>query len=156
MDDKMKQAVNLSLAEVFETMFFTILEPLDAIPASEDWPSGKDFVEAEISYSGNGIVGELRFFFPQGLARSLAANFLGEPQDKLSDAQLVDTVRETVNMGVGSMLGRIDPNGECTLGIPKARLVDDFTPDGIIADLELYVFRTAFGFLWLVYNVKSL
>ncbi|MDH3393989.1 MAG: chemotaxis protein CheX [Desulfobulbaceae bacterium] len=155
MDDNVKQAVSLSLAEVFETMFFTLLEPVDGIPARDEWSSEKDFVEAEISYTGANNSGELRFFFPQSLARSIATNFLGEPEDNLSDEQLVDTVRETVNMGVGSMLGRIDPDGQCALGIPQARLVSDFTPEKIIADLGLYVFRTSFGFLWMEYNAKS-
>lgn len=155
MDDNVKQAASLSLTEVFETMFFTLLEPVDGIPDRDEWSAEKDFIEAEISYSGGGNSGEVRFFFPQSLARAIAMNFLGEQEDKLSDAQLIDTVRETVNMGVGSMLGRLDPNGECTLGIPQARLVDDFTPEAIVADLGLYVFRTAFGFLWLEYNTKS-
>jgi len=155
MDDNVKQAVSLSLTEVFETMFFTLLEPLDGIPARDEWPPEKDFVMAEISYSGGGIVGELRFYFPQSLARSIAMNFLGEQEDSLSEGQLVDTVRETVNMGVGSMLGRLDPAGECTLGIPKARLVDDFSPEAIVAELGLYVFRTASGFLWLEYRTRK-
>jgi len=154
MDDKMKQAVGLSMAEVFETMFFTLLEPVDGIPSRSEWPPEKDFVEAEISYAG-GNSGALRFFFPLPLARVIAANFLGEPEGELRDAQIVDTVRETVNMAVGSMLGRIDPAGECALAIPRARMVDDFTPEAIIADLGLYVFRTAFGYLWLIYNTTT-
>lgn len=155
MDDKMKQAVGLALAEVFETMFFTLLEPMDAIPSRTEWPAGKDFVAAEISYAGGGKSGELRFFFPLTLARSIAANFLGEPEGELSEGQIVDTVRETVNMAVGSMLGRIDPAGECALAIPQARMVGDFTPEAVIADLGLYVFRTSFGYLWLVYNMAT-
>ena len=63
MDNRTKEAVNLSLAEVFETMFFTLLEPVTAIPSREEWSSEKVFVEAEISYSGVKS-GELRFFFP--------------------------------------------------------------------------------------------
>ena len=154
MDQNVKQAVGASLAEVFETMFFTLLEPVDGIPSREEWASEKDFVEADISYTGSNS-GELQFFFPQTLARSIAANFLGEQADELSDGQIVDTVRESVNMAVGSMLGRIDPNGECSLSIPQARVVADFSPESIVAELGLYVFRTASGYLWLVYKTKS-
>jgi len=154
MDQNVKQAVGASLAEVFETMFFTLLEPVDGIPSREEWASEKDFVEADISYTGSNS-GELQFFFPQPLARSIAANFLGEQVDELSDGQIVDTVRESVNMAVGSMLGRIDPNGECSLSIPQARVVADFSPESIVAELGLYVFRTASGYLWLVYKTKS-
>lgn len=154
MDQIMKQAVGASLAEVFETMFFTLLEPVDGIPARDQWASEQDFVEAEISYTGANS-GELRFFFPLSLARSIAANFLGEQAAELSDGQIVDTVRESVNMAVGSMLGRIDPNGECSLSIPQARLVADFTPEAIVAELGLYVFRTASNYLWLVCKTKT-
>ncbi len=153
MDDNMRQAVSSSLAEVFETMFFTLLEPVDAIPTRQEWSPEKDFVEAEISYSGVNS-GDLRFFFPQSLARSIASNFLGE-QEELSEGQIVDTVRESVNMAVGSMLGRIDPAGECVLAIPQARLLDDFTPESIVAELGLCVFRTASGYLWLVCNTNT-
>lgn len=154
MDQNVKQAVSTSLAEVFETMFFTLLEPVDSIPSRDEWSSESDFVEADISYSGVNS-GELQFFFPQSLARSIAANFLGEEAGELSDGQIVDTVREAVNMAVGSMLGKIDPNGECSLSIPQAQLVADFSPESIVAELGLYVFRTATGYLWLVYKVKT-
>ena len=153
MDENIKQAVNFSLAQVFERMFFTLLEPMTVIPAQDEWALEKDYVEAEISYSGINS-GELRFFFPQRLARSIAANFSGESEELLGDDQVVDTVRESVNMAVGSLLGRIDPGGECALAIPKARLNSDFRPETIIADPGLNVFRTAFGYLWLVYNFR--
>lgn len=154
MDESIKQAVNFSLAQVFERMFFTLLEPVTDIQNQDEWAQEKDFVEAEISYTGVNS-GELRFFFPERLARSMAANFLGEQEDALSEGQIVDTARESINMAVGNLLGRIDPGGECALAIPKARLNSDFKPETVIGEPGLNVFRTAFGYIWLVYNLRT-
>ncbi|MDH5298419.1 MAG: chemotaxis protein CheX, partial [Desulfobulbaceae bacterium] len=149
MEDIVKQAVGAALAEVFERMFFTLLEPLEGIPPREEWSAEEEFVEASIAYAGQ-INGALRFFFPRGLARAITDNFLGGDESEVSDGRVLDTVREAVNMAVGSMLGRIDPEGHCTLGIPEARLVGDFSAESVIADLGLYVFNSNFGHLWVI------
>ncbi len=149
MDETLKHAIGAALAEVFETMFFTLLEPLEAIPPHAEWAREKHFVEATISYQGQ-LNGELRFFFPHTLARNITANFLGGGDVEVGEGQILDTVREAVNMAVGSMLGRLDPEGHCTLGIPVARRVGEFSPESVLADLNLYVFRTgSAGHLWL-------
>ena len=149
MDDALHQAVSAALADVFEKMFFTLLEPLTDLPPQEEWGEEEGFVEASIGYTGE-LAGVLHFYFPLELARAITSNFLGGDEVEVGEAQMLDTVREAVNMAVGSMLGRIDPEGHCTLGIPEAHPAENFSPESLIADLGLYVFRTSFGNLWLV------
>jgi len=154
MEEAVRRAIAVSLAEVFETMFFTLLEPLSAIPPREEWGDEQDFVGASLSFDGP-VSGRLHFYLPRPLARSITGNFLGDADVEVSEAQIFDTVREAVNMAVGSMLGRIDPEGHCMLGIPEAYAASDFSPEAVVADLGLSVFKTGFGHLWVTCIVKS-
>lgn len=151
MDESMKQTVYQTTSEVFETMFFTFLEPLLKVPPKEEWESSADHIEALIGYKGN-INGTVRFYFPVKLANHITLNFLAVEEADLNERQVIDTVGETANMAVGSLLGKIDPQGSCKLAIPQAKKISDFSPATIASDPDLFVFNTEHGLLWMIHQ----
>lgn len=151
MTEDMKKTVYTTMSEVFETMFFTYLEPMFEIPPREEWNASSDYLEASITYQGE-ISGSFKFYFPEPLARQITLNFLGIDDDALENRQIIDTVGETANMTVGSLLGKLDPQGSCTLGMPQTKKVGEFSPEKIVEAPGLYVYNTEFGLLWMVHN----
>ncbi len=149
MDESLRQTIFETFSEVFETMFFTFLEPLSEPPAAEEVNSAGGFIEALITYSG-GNTGSFHFYFPIGLAKNITLNFLGVDEDEVEESQMTDTAGETANMAIGSLLGKLDPEGKCSLAIPEAKELENFSPDSILADSGLCMFRTEFGILWVV------
>lgn len=148
MDDKLQRIILETFSEVFETMFFTFLEPLAEAPGKEEFCRGR-FVEATISYSG-GCNGSFFFYFPWELAKNITVNFLGVEDDEVQDRQILDTAAETANMAIGSLLGKLDPGGTASLAIPQTRLLADFSPETLVDSTGLCMFSTEFGILWVV------
>lgn len=148
MDDRLHEAVFQTFSEVFETMFFTFLEPVPAPPAKNGGNPG-EYLEAQISYSG-GCRGSFRFYFPRGLARNITVNFLGVNDEEVTESQIRDTVAETANMAIGSLLGKLDPQGKGLLAFPMVRDLADFSPLPLLEEEGLVLFATEFGLLWVV------
>lgn len=150
MNAELKKNLYRTLSDVFETMFFTILEPLPEPPSLEE-VSDQGHLEAVIGYQGE-REGVIRFYFPEPLARYITVNLLGMESTQLTETQLLDTVKETANMAVGSLLGRIDPEGLCNLGIPESRRAVDFPPPTLGSHPGVAAFNSEHGVLWLVYE----
>ncbi|HIJ77779.1 MAG: chemotaxis protein CheX [Desulfobulbaceae bacterium] len=147
MDESLRQVIFETFSDVFEKMFFTFLEPLSAVPASEQVGDAGKFILAEISYSG-GNNGNFCFYFPWELAKNITINFLGVEDEDVKLSQIADTAAETANMAIGSLLGKLDPKGQSSLAIPKARELVDFAPVSLSADAETCMFNTEFGILY--------
>jgi len=145
MSEVLRETVFETFAEVFETMFFTVLETFEEPPGKKDFVSGR-FVEATIGYSG-GCNGRFVFYLPWELARNITVNFLGIEEDEVQEAQIMDTAAETANMAIGSLLGKLDPGGSASLGIPKVRELADFAPQALLDDPGLFMFNTDYGIL---------
>ncbi|HIJ90262.1 MAG: chemotaxis protein CheX [Desulfobulbaceae bacterium] len=148
MDENLRRVIFETFSEVFETMFFTFLEPLEEAPGKGELGCGR-FIEATISYSG-GSNGNFLFYFPWELAKNITVNFLGVDEDEVRDGQLKDTAAETANMAIGSLLGKLDPGGKASLAIPQARLLAEFSPETLFGETGLCMFGTEFGILWVV------
>ncbi|MCX5876806.1 MAG: chemotaxis protein CheX [Deltaproteobacteria bacterium] len=148
MDEDLRRVIFATFSEVFETMFFTFLEPLEEAPGKEELACGK-FIEATIGYSG-GCNGRFIFCFPWELGKNITVNFLGVDEDEASDSQIIDTAAETANMAIGSLLGKLDPGGTASLAIPQARLLAEFSPETLLGVSGLCMFNTEFGILWVV------
>lgn len=146
MDDDSRRVIFETFSEVFETMFFTFLEPLEEAPGKEELGSGK-FIEATIGYSG-GCNGNFLFYFPWELGKNITVNFLGIDEGEVQDRQIADTAAETANMAIGGLLGKLDPGGTASLAIPQASVLDDFSPDALLGATGLCMFNTEFGILW--------
>ncbi|OGQ99924.1 MAG: hypothetical protein A2505_04925 [Deltaproteobacteria bacterium RIFOXYD12_FULL_55_16] len=148
MDEELQLLIFETFSEVFETMFFTVLELPEEAPGKEELACGR-FIEAAISYSG-GCNGSFLFYFPWELGRNITVNFLGIEEDVVQDRQVLDTAAETANMAIGSLLGHLDPEGKASLGIPQPRLLADFSPETLLGASGLCIFSTDFGLLWVV------
>lgn len=148
MDDKLRQIIFETFSEVFETMFFTFLEPLEEEPGKGELGRSK-FIEATIGYAG-GCNGRFLFYFPWELARNITVNFLGVDEDEVLDGQVMDTMAETANMAIGSLLGKLDPGGKASLAIPQARVLAEFSPETLLGATGLCMFSTEFGIIWVV------
>ena len=148
MDEELRQVIFETFSEVFETMFFTFLEPLEEAPGKEELACGR-FVEATISYSG-GCNGNFLFYFPWELGKNITVNFLGVDEAEVQDGQVKDTAAETANMAIGGLLGKLDPAGKAALAIPQARVLADFSPETLLGASVLCMFNTEFGILWVV------
>jgi len=149
--DSEKSLLNAAAVEVFGTMYFTPVELLPELPAQDSWQVEDRHVKTTIAYTGP-LQARLDFYFPYRLAVSIAGGFLGLSEAAVSEQQLLDTMRESANMIVGSFLGRIDPDGVCALGIPVAEVVGDFSPERVSHDGDLLAFVSDFGYLWIVYS----
>lgn len=150
MDDNLKQTIFETFSEVFETMFFTFLDPQAELPPADEVGEAGTYVEAKISYSGADR-GSFQLYMPYQLARNITLNFLGVEEYGLTENQVKDTAAETANMAVGSLLGKIDPGGRTVLAIPQASILTDFSPALLLDDPGLFLFGTDAGMLWVVY-----
>jgi len=141
--------LNAAAIEVFGTMYYTPVELLPDLPDQESWHVEDQYVKTSIGYNGP-LQADIRFYFPRSLAVSIAGGFLGVGEEEISDLQLIDTMREAANMIVGNFLGRIDPAGACTLGIPEAEVIQGFSPKSVLPEGDLMAFISDFGFLWML------
>lgn len=151
MDTNLRQTIYETLSEVFETMYFTFLEPLFEVPPPEEISVSDAYYEATIAFQGEKS-GRIRFYLPARLARGITVNFLGVDEVDVNESQVLDTVKETANMAVGSLLGRIDPGGTMKLGLPQSQVAADFSAEALRAQPGLFLFNTEHGLLWIVYE----
>ncbi|MDF1615169.1 chemotaxis protein CheX [Desulfurivibrio dismutans] len=151
MDEQFRQMIYDTFSEVFETMFFTFLEPIDELSGAVALSADDDYIQANISYHGPES-GRFALYLPQRLARNITMNFLGVEAGEVGEAQILDTAKETANMAVGSLLGRVDPGGEAKLHIPEAYLLDDFSAQELLEQPGALLFNTDFGALWVVFK----
>ena len=143
------QKLNESAVEVFGAMYYTPIELLPEVPPQDQWNLEENYAQTSIEYTGPHVA-KVAFFFPRTLAINIAGGFLGVDESALVEEQLVDTMREATNMIIGSFLGRIDPGGECKLGIPVAEIVSGFSPENC-SEGKLVTFISDFGYLWMTF-----
>lgn len=111
-----EQSLNLICSEtvssVLETMFFTA--PIDFA----DGDAESDAVESRVSFRGRPS-GVFHLRVSASGARLLAAGFLGQDEDDLSEAQTVQVVCELANMLCGASLSQIESDQIFDLGAPE-------------------------------------
>ena len=149
MDASIVNDVDQTIADIFGTMFFIALSPLTDIPKKEEWDAQKTFIEATININAKGDMLPLSIYFPKKLAQDITVNFLGIDENEVDDAKMLDSMQEATNMTVGGLLGRIDPKASCSIGIPEAKVINDFSPESLLDNPELRVYQTDSGLLWL-------
>jgi len=152
MNEESRQKLNTAAVEVFGSMYFTPIELLPDIPPENKWHLQDEYVRTLISYDGPHQA-EMTLYFPVKLGENIASGFLGVDIAELSVGRIVDTMREGANMIVGSFLGKLDPNGECKLGIPAAEMVTDFSPvHSAPAGSTTLAFTSDFGLMWIFFK----
>lgn len=101
-----------AVSAVLETMFFA--EPSD-LPAPD--PDAAN-LEARVAFSGE-ISGVLGVRISQAGARTLAASFLGDCEECLTDTQIEQVVCELANMLCGWIISKPEFRGCFDLGPPE-------------------------------------
>ena len=147
MEEVVREKLHEAGVKVFGTMYFMPIQLLDTVPREEKWHLAGSYVAAEIAFSGlmNACV---TFYFPIEIVTNIVEGFLGVPPEEITSQQMIDTMQEAANMVIGCFLGKADPEGASKLGIPKAAVVQDFSPK-TISDDAMLVFESEFGYLWM-------
>ena len=148
MDDNVKKVVIESMKELFEKMFFIFLEPV-AGSAADALESASDYYHAAIGYAVDAGETSVHFYLTEALAWRMTGNFMGIDISSLDEGQVLDTLRETANMAVGSLLGEINPEGTAVLGMPESGKVIDFS-EKLFDDQSFITFRTSSGVLSMI------
>ncbi len=106
------QLLSGAVDTVLETMFFAAtLGPAE----SETNP---EVLEARLAFRGNPS-GTLGVRLSPASARVLAAGFLGEDEETLSDSQLGEVVCELANMLCGSLVSKLEDQESFALASPE-------------------------------------
>ena len=99
--------------EVLESMcFISVVESSDeSVAEDETW------IAARLQFQGR-LSGDFGLRAPQGTARQIASNFLGEDEVDLNTLQVVEVLCELSNMICGSFLNRLEGKGAYDLSHP--------------------------------------
>lgn len=113
-----RQNLRKVISNVLESMFFIFIEPVSASECARDL-TGVNFHQVQISLIGPQQKLDLDFFFAVSLAEQMAANFLGVEICDVNNLQVLDVLKEVVNMIAGGLVNLCDPDGIIVLGIPN-------------------------------------
>ena len=109
--DDFDHLLPLAVDDVLETMFFSeSFGPCQPDPALEE-------LEAEVSFTGE-TSGTVGVRISKDAASSLAASFLGESEDTLSEIQVGHVVCELTNMLCGCIVSKMPARVCFSLGSP--------------------------------------
>ncbi len=143
---KIRQALKISIFEVFEKMFFVFLEPAEGIPLEEG------VCRASIRYRGTPS-GSIALFVAPGLAERMVRNLLLKDEGDVSERDIEDCMKEAANMVCGNFLRIFDSSVTFDLTIPEfERLVGGVTTEagGKEKDAVLLNFQSDSGALSVV------
>lgn len=127
--EKLISAMKTSISEVLETMFFMPLEFTERENLTELWPAGaKDVLVTRLNFKGP-FSGRFHLYIPRTTGLELAASFLGEDEGGVSENQVVDTIKEIINMIAGNTFSHYDDQALFDLDIPESITFDQAGTD---------------------------
>ncbi len=148
MDRFSRQDIYESLADVFETVFLIHLEMLDeAAPSRKIWERRRGYLGVRVDLM-HGNNSPAFFFFPAGLIKEIAGNFLGMDGAIMDKGELAQVGKMAARMTIGGLLGRVDPEALIRAGEPQARNIDSFNPGRLIETPGVWVYQADQGYLW--------
>lgn len=125
----MMKAMKASISEVLGTMFFQMVQIVNADSTLQEWLAPEHpLLGATLDFNGP-WAGSFYLFIPLGAANSITANFLGLNAGEVDEDQQNDTVKEMLNMIGGGLLSIYDQKGVFKLGIPQLIEKGDLTLD---------------------------
>lgn len=129
MFEEIRKAAVPAVSNIFETMFFTFLEPVEENRTLEETFSGLEkvpglmpqstspyFLKSEICFSGDRS-GQLRLLLPYDLSQTLTMNFMGF-EEEVTEPQILDMACELANMICGNLFSSLDKTSVTTLSSP--------------------------------------
>ncbi|MCP4022391.1 MAG: chemotaxis protein CheX [Desulfobacteraceae bacterium] len=111
-------AMMTSISEVMETMFFLPIEFGEDESIAKLVKIISKPIACQLSFTGD-AAGRLIFVAPKELTAEMAENFMGEPQDQLTDEHLFGTLTEMLNMVCGNALSKTKSKVPYSLGLPE-------------------------------------
>ena len=113
-----------AVASVLESMFFSEAE------GTCEPSRGIDDVRARVPFSGE-VCGVLGVRISESSARGLAASFLGEAEELLSEAQIAQVICELANILCGWIVSKEDWGGVWELGSPELLSAEEGELEGV-------------------------
>jgi hypothetical protein len=134
MYEEIRKAAILATLNIFETMFFTFLEPLEDNGSLEEKVAEEEkefellpesqspgLLKSEIHFTGL-YSGFLRLFIPYELSKVLTMNFMGFEEEG-TEHQLADMAGELTNMICGNLFSSLDKTSIYTLSSPSTQRI---------------------------------
>jgi hypothetical protein len=135
MFETIRKAAVSAVLNIFETMYFTFLEPMDEnlqlseavseqekesdlLPLSEN----AGWLKSEIHFNGP-YSGFLRLFIPYDFSEMLTKNFMGF-EEEVNESQILDMAGELTNMICGNLFSYLDKASVYTLSSPSTQKMD--------------------------------
>ena len=115
------QLLSQAAEEVLGTMFFSFVDPVNSIDDLMEGPVLIQVLKSSLRFQGP-VKGAVETYCALSICRSLAANFLGQEEEELSQEMVQDAFKEMTNMVVGRFLALIEPERVCALGLPEVEL----------------------------------
>ena len=106
-------ALSTAVADVLESMFF-----LEALGEAAEPPAEAETVTAHLTFDGD-PPGWFHLRLARSAASAIAADFLGEDAESLTDRQSAEVTKELANMICGAVLSRIESRASFRLGTPE-------------------------------------
>ncbi|MEW6328284.1 MAG: chemotaxis protein CheX [Thermodesulfobacteriota bacterium] len=134
--------------EVFETMFFTFVDPIGEDEMSQITSLPGPYFHGQIGVKGENGRKVLDIFIPDEMANSLTETILRKEDNKsVSKEELIDTTKEIANMALGNILNKTNKEGTQRLTTPTAELVGDISPFIKDSGMEHIYFETDWGIM---------
>ena len=140
-----RQNLRKVISDVLESMFFIFVEPVSTSECAREL-AGVNFHQVHILLTGPQQKLDLDFFFAASLAEQMSANFLGVEICDVNNLQVLDVLKEVVNMVAGGLVNICEPDGNILLGIPN--IAEKVVPgEDIIINSELNCYGSDDGYL---------
>jgi chemotaxis protein CheX len=93
---------------------------LEVAACAEIFPAGEEYLMASVSLSG-AWAGRIEVVLSRGLAQAATAAMMMQPEDALSEADVLDAIREIANM-IGGVIKSSLPR-PCAMTLPESTVV---------------------------------
>lgn len=117
-DTTIHAALSSAVADVLERMFF-----LEVLGEAAEPPPEAETVTVHLSFDGD-PPGCFRMRIARPAVKVVAADFLGEDPESLTDRQSTEVTLELANMICGAVLSRIESSATFRLGTPQIETGD--------------------------------
>ena len=130
------QVMKNSISDVFEKMFFELVQFMESDISVQEWLNKPDIKQTSILITGPQNI-QFSLFIPNDALKELSIAFLGIEEDQLDTQKIDDTFKEILNMITGRTISQLDSEGQFHLGIPQIETEVNIPQDG-----EIILFET--------------
>ena len=153
MNPAYRNILTVVVQEVFETMFFTFVDPIGEDEMGQVTSLPGPYFHGKIGVKGEDRKRVLDIFIPEKMIGSLTETLLRKEDDKsVSKEELIDTTKEIANMVLGNILNKTNKEGTQRLTTPTAELVGDISPFVKDSGVERIYFETDWGIIVVLFT----